>query len=213
MKPKYNILTILFFVLLSLSVAKAQINQQTLTRLKTIAKKDTFIVLKKNQLIYVTKPEKKVDPSSMPWIFASAISILTILANIYISYATRKTSIEISRKDFNKTILSANRQLWISEFRGIMSEIISKCTFYIAKASINDSEFSELNLLLTKVDLLMTNSTTAAFADVISKLNASTYEISKENTPIDELDTLLSELKVQTRETIKKEWELVRNGN
>lgn len=213
MKLNYNVLTILIFILLSLSVVNAQPNQQELSLLKPIAKKDTFIVLQKNQLIYVTKPEKKVGVSPMPWIFACIVSVLTILANIYISYAARKTSIEINKKDFNKTILSANRQLWISEFRGLMSEIISKCTFYIAKASIKDSEFSELSLLLTKVELLMTNSTTSTFADVISKLNASSYEILKENAPIDELDALLVELKVQTRETIKNEWELVKNGN
>lgn len=213
MKSNNKILLISLFFLSLLSATKAQNNQRILPLLKPVIKRDTFIVLEKSQLIYVSKPEKKADVSPMPWIFASIVGVLTILANIYISYAARKTSIEINRRDFNKTILSANRQIWISEFRGLMSEIISKYTFYIAKASINDLEFSEINLLLTKVELLITNSTTSAFTDVILKLRASSYEILKENSHIEELDSLLEELKIQTRETIKNEWELVKNGN
>jgi hypothetical protein len=71
----------------------------------------------------------------MPWIGAILIGILTVLANYIINIQIRKTNTEsidkqlinareINQKDFNKTVLSGNRQAWINDLRDIISKVL-----------------------------------------------------------------------------------------
>lgn len=75
----------------------------------------------------------------MPWIGAIIIGVLTVLTNIFINRQIRKSNIEIiesqlanvreiNQRDFNKTVLSGNRQMWINDGMETTKAIIKNIT-------------------------------------------------------------------------------------
>ncbi|MGN8058765.1 hypothetical protein ACTJKN_20935 [Pedobacter sp. 22163] len=148
----------------------------------------------------------------MPWIIALVIGCLTVITNIFVSYNARKTSLEINKRDFNKTVLSGNRQVWITEFRSLMSEIISKLSYYISKDNLSEEEYIALNLLLTKAELMISNGTTTTLIDTISKIQDTCSEVLRSNEATYDWTMLLKQIKSETILAIQNEWELVKKG-
>nr|WP_294898148.1 hypothetical protein [uncultured Pedobacter sp.] len=148
----------------------------------------------------------------MPWVSALIIAALTVAANIYISYNARRTSLEVNLRDFNKTVLSGNRQLWNSEFRILMSEIISQLSYFIMKQGVEEHEYKKFTLLLTQAELILSNEGHTFLIEKISKLNESCSEIMKNNPPKDELETLMVEIKKLTITILKDQWNLIKKG-
>lgn len=155
---------------------------------------------------------KSINPSSMPWIIALVIGCLTVITNIFVSYNARKTSLEINKRDFNKTILSANRQVWISEFRSLMSEIISKLSYFISKDNLSEEEYIAFNLLLTKAELMISNGTATTLAATISKIQQTCSEVLRSNVTTFDWAVLLTQIKSETIMAIENEWDLVKKG-
>jgi hypothetical protein len=92
-------------------------------------------------------PKKWYESNSMPWISALLIAVLTVGVNVWISYATRRTSIKIAQQQientlkntisqFHATLNSQNRQDWINEVRNCISELLTQC-------KLLNSEFQE----------------------------------------------------------------------
>lgn len=217
-KIKFYVCYSSFFILLLLSCrcTVAQEKKNNLPNLQSTYKQDSLIRALNKKIIFLERANSDLASSvldkRMPWIIALSIGLLGVFCNIYISNRIRRTSLEINRRDFNKTVLSANRQLWITEFRGLMSQIITDLTYYSSKESLTNVEYSSFSLLLTKAQLMLTNNSDVLFIDTLIKLHASCYSILKQSPNDDDLETQLNLIKKFTISNIQSEWDKVTKG-
>jgi hypothetical protein len=205
-------------------------NSKALTR-------DTIILLKNSRLVIISA-EKSDQPNhwqnQMPWIAALTVGILAFGANVLISYNSRRTNLETSNdqldnatrlaisqidqtrqnseRDFNKTVLSGNRQLWINEFRGTMTEILSSLSSFIIKGVVKDEEYTALKLLIIKTELMLTDDTDSTLVQILSDTQQCCFKITQNNSEVDELPQLIENIKTATLIKLKETWEKVKKG-
>jgi len=192
--------------------ASATLQKKEITTSIVLPHKDTLVLVSTSKS-GADKPDKKSDTNLyMPWVSALIIAIFTVATNVYISYNARRTSLEINRNDFNKTVLSGNRQIWITEFRNLTSEIISQLAYFMAKETVSETEFKEFSLTLTKAELLLSSEDHSAIVTTILKIQNSCSEIMKNNPPNDELEDLYVLFKNQTIAALKSQWDLIKKG-
>ena len=128
----------------------------------------------------------------MPWIGAVLLGIMTIIANLIISRQTRISNREVTEKqidntkdiaitqienaqknaqmEFNKTVLSGNRQAWINELREVISKILSKIVVMSVKKNFTTVQYEELKFLITKTELMLNDSKDKEFIKVLNEL-------------------------------------------
>lgn len=171
---------------------------------------------------------------NMPWIGAVLVGILTVLANIIISQQSRKSNrvvtekqlnnskeialeqIESTRKnvqlEFNKTVLSGNRQAWINELRDLISKILSITMTISINNDIKQEEYQNLRYLITKVELMLNPINDKDFIRALTELEACFLDILMRNKTIGDLDVCTAKVKLLTQSTLKAEWIRVKKG-
>jgi hypothetical protein len=236
MKHYSVLLFILIYILASSSFAnsKSKLNQDsTFIHNGTVFvnKIDTVRIQNIQNEEYVTSFDWQ---KNMPWMGAILIGILTVLANLIISNQYRKSNKEVSDRqinnskeialaqienvrksvelDFNKTVLSGNRQSWINELRVLISQILSKTMAISAKQNISNKEFEKLRFLITKAELMLNVTTDKDFISALSELENCYLEILMGNMHAVDLEENIEKVKRHTKITLKTEWERVKKG-
>lgn len=160
---------------------------------------------------------------NMPWIGAILIGILTVAANYIINRQIRKTNTEsldkqlenarfINKIDFNKTVLSGNRQVWINDLRNIISELLSKILGLLLKKEVTYEEFQELTYLITKTELMLNPEKDKDFIEALEELQVCFIEIQSDNIMLSDIKKHINIVKNFTKKTLKTEWERVKKG-
>lgn len=171
---------------------------------------------------------------NMPWIGAIIVGGLTVLTNILINRRSLKTNREVinlqlenakeialaqlnnSRQivqtDFNKTVLSGNRQAWINDLRNCMSKIISKLSSCSLSKKISLEEAEEIYYLITKVELMLNPEKDVEFIKNLNELHLTMYEITLGHKEYGALSPFEEKVKKSTQKTLKTEWERVKKG-
>ena len=194
--------------------------------------------------------------TSMPWIAAILICIISTLVNIYLNNKNQKinssnlnkqleankditqqqlanskeitlsqiaSSKEIIRLEFNKTVLSGNRQVWINNLRDLISDYLSTCTIYSIKvdqykrsksADFQESEFVELQNILrieTKI-VLMLNSNEEDSKKLVKNLKQFTSALFDYKKIAQSSDVFKDQILETSKTIFKKEWERVKKG-
>lgn len=229
MKYKILILIIFSFIL----TYSQKVNNDTLTTKIDIPKSKTLtinLVNKTDEADIVAFDWEK----NMPWIGAVLIGLLTVVANVIISRQSRKTSlktinlqlnnnkeislaqIETSKQtaqiEFNKTVLSGNRQTWINNLRDDVSHIISKLSSCSLQKKMSHKELLEIKYLITKVQFMLNPEKDKEFISSLNDIFYCTIEITADKKTFSDLTPLEKKLRNITAETLKTEWERVKRG-
>jgi len=234
---QYLTLTLLSFITLASFASNTP--ALPLKQESTFTEIDSSFTIKKDTLVLAINSNNEGLKGfhwqkNMPWIGAIFVGILTVLANIQISRQYKKTSSEITERqinnskeialiqienvkksvqlDFNKTVLSGNRQLWINELRELISNILSKTMSISVKQNISQEEFEHLRFLLTKAELMLNGSTDTEFIKALSELENCCLDILMGNKETQELGKYAQNVKKNTQITLKNEWERVKKG-
>jgi len=160
---------------------------------------------------------------NMPWIGAIFIGVFTVIANYIINNQIRKTNIEslnrqlantreINQKDFNKTVLSGNRQVWINDLRDIISKILSKTLSLSLKKSVTHDELQELIYLISKTELMLNPEKDIDFVTKLKELELCFIDIQSCKSTFLDIDPFISSVKNFAKTTLKTEWERVKKG-
>lgn len=200
---------------------------------------DTLIINNKDSLYVILSNNagKTIGfdwQKNMPWIGAILVGILTVLANLIISKLARKSNKETVDKqlsfskeialaqienaknnallDFNKTVLSGNRQNWINELRELISKILSVYKAVSLKQDINRDEYEKLQFLITKIELMLNPNLDKEFINSLHRLESCFLEILMKTNQVDELKEHIDNVKSLTQITLKREWEKVKKG-
>ncbi len=137
------------------------------------------------------------------------------------------SQIENSRKivqlDFNKTVLSGNRQAWINTLRDAISEYIAMCNTYSIKLdqikskgkeaaqNADTSDLKEILRLEFKI-VLMVNSNEEDSKQLINQLGLYTKALFGEPAIMQEPESIQQSIVEITKTILKKEWERVKKG-
>ena len=226
---------IIYITLFCLLEAVAQKKDNKLTNIvKKESKHDTIILSTPNilQIKSLTGEEKDgFDWSkNMPWIGAIAIGLTTIVANIITSNLLRKSNsaatkqqienaktisakqLELARtnseRDFKKTVLSTTRQLWINDFRNIISELLSITAIFSLKQQMEGEDNFKFNLCLTKAELMLSNSAShLELKNQLEQLKNRCLEMMIQTNSAEDLDTIVGKIKDQTVTILSEEWD------
>jgi len=233
-----KLITFIVIPLITLS-SYANINPVDLDNDTSIIITDTIIQYQKDT-IYLEKIQIKENlqaiksQDNMPWIGAILIGILTVFANILISRYSRISNKEITEKqintskeialeeiessrhntqiEFNKTVLSGNRQQWIADLRELISKILSSTMSLSLKGSMSHQELEHLRFLITKVELMLNAVADKNFIDALTELENCCIEIQIGNKKFSDLKEYSDEVKEYAKITLKTEWERVKKG-
>lgn len=210
--------------------------QKNDAKLKSTVKEshDTIILTTPNilQVKFLTdKDNNGFDWSkNMPWIGAIAIGLTTVIANIITSNLLRKSNIATtkqqienaknisadqlllaksnSERDFKKTVVSTTRQLWINDFRNIISELLTITAIFSLKQQMEDEDNFKFNLYLTKAELMLSrNPSHLEFKKQLEQLKGCCVGIMTENKSLNELEEIVTMIKDQTVTILNEEWE------
>lgn len=227
----FYIVTLFTYCSAAAETVKSPIFQQKGSR-------DTITVINKNEFVLVSPKENKAGEDSwqknMPWIAALLIGILTTGANIVISRNLKKTSlentkaqlenatklslaqIETSRKnnerDFNKTVLSGNMQIWSNDFRDVIIKILAATSTFKIKGTITDQEFEAFRALIIRAELMLNLDKDGAFITALHSLQECFLAIQMSNQSVNDLDNHIDAVKIQTQAKLEKVWEKVKLG-
>jgi hypothetical protein len=229
----------LYFIIISSTAFYGKNNTKIITQSDTIKpiekaedqpeRENCKIIQLPNETLNVlveNKTEKKSSfdiQKNMPWIGAILIGILTVLANYIINIQIRKTNTEsidkqlinareINQKDFNKTVLSGNRQAWINDLRDIISKVLSKILSLSLKGKITHDELQELIYLITKAELMLNPEKDKLFIKSLKELELCFIDIQREKKTFSDIEQFTSSVKKFTKRTLKTEWERVKRG-
>lgn len=192
--------------------------------------KDTIYVIEQN---YKNKDGIDLE-KNMPWIGAILLGLLSVLANLVINKQLRKSNknnldsqlahsnallvkqLEFASKnsqlEFNKTVLSGNRQVWINDLRENISKIISNIFAISSKESITNQELENLRFLITKAELMLNRQSDIDFITSLLELEECCLEILMKNKTFSDLKPYVDSVKKYTQITLKTEWERVKKG-
>lgn len=170
----------------------------------------------------------------MPWIGAILLGLLSVLTNLFINKQLRKSNkensvlqlsqskefllkqLEFANKsmqlEFNKTVLSGNRQVWINDLRENISKILSNIFVISLKQNITNQEFENLRFLIIKVELMLNKEADNDFILSLNELEKCCLDIIMTNRTFSDLDTYVDSLKHHAQITLKTEWERVKKG-
>jgi hypothetical protein len=171
---------------------------------------------------------------NMPWIGAIIVGILTIVANILINQRSRKTNLEVTKTqidnakeialaqietsrdnfkmEFNKTVLSGNRQTWINDLRESVSKVLTKVLVLSAKKDFTPEEYEELKFQLVKTELMLNETKDKEFIELLKEVEHCCIYIASGEKKITELKNYTDRIKNLTKQTLKTEWERVKKG-
>lgn len=191
-----------------------------------VALLDTLFNYTKN----VPMPETYSWSKNMPWIGAIIIGILTFLGNLIVSHYTRKSNktvalkqIENSRiiaeqqmqllktnseRDFKKTIISGSIQLWISDFRNIISEILSTIEIVRFNEVLNDDSIKKIHFLLSKCEIMLGSLSYDLLANKLKELKEICLEIPTGNKQFYHLDELITQIRMESLLVLSEQSEL-----
>jgi len=234
---KFRFILCIFFISFY-STSQDSINPvKTIDTILEIAEPSNRIVY--NKIIAADKEETEINSDfnwqkNMPWIAAIIIGLLTVLANYIISDQNRKLNIEVSEKelenskeialaqianakeamelDFNKTVLSGNRQLWIKDFREIISLILSKTMTKTLKKNISADEYESFKFLLIKAELMLDPIIDKEIIVFLTEFENCCLEILMENKELQELEQFNNTLINITQIKLEKEWSKVKSA-
>lgn len=173
--------------------------------------------------------------SNMPWIGAILIGLLTVGANIFISGQSRKSNstivseqikntkelasqqMELSRlnseRDFNKTVISGARQLWINDFRIVMSDLLSLIAVFSLKQHMDDVRYKKLQFLIVKAELMLSDDPMQLLLkQQLNELEKCCANVMIGNNSFEELQAKIIILKNQTSTILHEELVKARNG-
>lgn len=234
--------TLLFFLFTIISfgqnrkdadITKVKIDSEKVNRSEVYdsnysRKIENTIVLSKDTLNIQleTKTEKNSGfdtEKNMPWIGAIIIGFLTVLANYFINKQIRQTnaenidkqlksSKELNQLDFNKTVLSANRQMWINDLRDNISKVLSKTLSLSLQNVVAHDEFQELIFLITKTELMLNPEKDIEFIEALKALELCFLEIKSGTKKFSTIEPHTSSVKAFAKKTLKTEWERVKKG-
>ena len=229
----------LYFIIISSTAFYGKNNTKIITQSDTIKpiekaedqpeRENCKIIQLPNETLNVlveNKTEKKSSfdiQKNMPWIGAILIGILTVLANYIINIQIRKTNTEsidkqlinareINQKDFNKTVLSGNRQAWINDLRDIISKVLSKILSLSLKGKITHDELQELIYLITKAELMLNPEKDKLFIKSLKELELCFIDIQREKKTFSDIEQFTSSVKKFTKRTLNTAWERVKSG-
>ena len=240
MQRMYIFVVVVFLTINIQSINAQEVFKQKSSLKAQVKIRDTLFVVNKSEIQLLDQREIKKGPDgldyskTMPWITAMFIGLLTACANIYLGYKLRKSSeralreqletatnntiaqINVSRennqRDFNKTVLSGNRQVWISEFRRVVSIILAMISSFVTKQGITDQQFQELKILLIQAELMLGAKADSLFVDELKNLEQFCYQQLLKLNSIDDLEPLILSLKEFSIKRLEAEWEKVKVG-
>jgi len=171
---------------------------------------------------------------NMPWIGAVLIGILTVIASLIISRRTRITNNENTSQqlnitkeialkqmenqnknfqlDFNKTVLSGNRQSWINELRHLISKILSITLIISVRQNMSHEEYEELRYLITKAELMLNDTKDQKIISALKDLESCCLDIQMKIKDVSDLIKYDEKVKSLIKITLKTEWERVKKG-
>jgi hypothetical protein len=184
---------------------------------------------------HLSESDKNDWSKNMPWIGAIVIGILTVGGNFIVSKYNRDSNNTVafsqmenaktiasqqmeqlrinSERDFNKTVLSASRQLWINDFRVVISELLSLVSLFIDKQKMPDDNTYKLDLLIIKAELMLTNeSSQIELRMKLGEIKKCCFDIMADNKNFDDLINLLDLIKTRTLQVIEEELEKAKKG-
>jgi len=206
--------------------------------IQPVRTKDTVILLK-DLRIQISEAKKGDDKAGswekqMPWIVSLAIGLLAFGTNMFVSYNSRRTNLETAQnqlanattlslaqikqsrenneRDFNKTVMSGNRQNWITEFRNLISEILSSMSSFIIKGTVSDSEHTAFKLLIIKAELMLTNDIDGPTVKVLNDTLECCLKIAQGNAEVEELSDMMEKIRLAAVSKLKETWEKVKKG-
>ena len=185
----------------------------------------------------IDKPEIEMKgwSKNMPWIGAILIGFLTVGGNIIISRYSRKSNATValqqienakeiaskqmeqlrinSERDFNKTVLSGTRQLWINDFRTVISELLSLVAVFSQKQTMELESNYQLHLLVTKAEFMLSDEPSQIqLRNKLGNLKECCTHVMADNKSFDDLETIVSSIKINTLIVLKEEFEKAKKG-
>ncbi len=203
----------------------------------TIKNPDTLTVVLSDKIIFPDKFQVETVNNSdwtsqMPWVVALLIGAISVVITIVIGKNQIRssertlnrqidTSKEIAKLDFDKIVISGNRQEWINKLRDNISEYLAKAeTYSIALLSPSNTperlqglineRLSDILALEAKI-VLMLNSTETTSQQLIEFLGLYTKCIFGE-TIGQSPEFLKQRIMDITKQILKREWERVKKG-
>lgn len=228
-------LLFLFSFLFLVTIIAGQSSKDSLTR----SKKDAVFVLSGDTVRIILKGEEELKHGfdiqrDMPWIGAIMIGILTVIANILINRQLRKSNSEsinkqlesskettlaqidnarvLSEREFNKTVLSGNRQNWINDLRDLISKIIAKATRYSLNSEQTRDALEDLIFLIAKAKLMLNATKDFDFIKSLDDLELCWITIMAKQKKFRDILPLIEKVRKHTEATLKTEWERVKRG-
>ena len=179
-----------------------------------------------DKILIKSNNEEKLESWSknMPWIGAIIIGLLTVAGNVLISSQSRKANAIVAEKqiqqlklnserDFNKTVLSGSRQLWISDFREVISELLSIVSIFSLKQHMEQESLNRLHLLVAKAELMLTTEKEhLRLVEQLLLLKNCCSDIMMEKKEIEVLEAEVLAVKTQTVLVLHKENEKAYRG-
>jgi hypothetical protein len=160
------------------------------------------------------------ESNSMPWIIALLIGVLTVITNLFISIYTRKTSITIAKQQITNSGLTQFRKQWIDNLTNSISLFVAKAEM-ISMLEFDDYEnydehFQELSQMHYKIELLLNplEEDHLELVCLIGQIRDIIHDEEMEDDKIEnELDNLIAQLMKVAKTVLKREWNVVKNGN
>jgi hypothetical protein len=194
--------------------------------------------LKKDTIYVLTQKSEEIDgfdiQKNMPWIGAVLVGFLAVFGSVQVNKQLRKSNKEITnlqlaqskelllkqlefanksvQLEFNKTVLSGNRQVWINDLRENISKIISNVFAISLKQCITNQELENLRFLIIKVELMLNRQSDVNFITSLTELEECCLEILMSNKTVSDLKPYIDSVKFHAQVTLKTEWERVKKG-
>jgi len=172
---------------------------------------------------------------NMPWIAALSIGFLTVFANLYVSNRLRTSNLVVvekqinnaqaiaidqiqqsrrnSERDFNKTVISGARQIWINNLRDIVSDILALSSKFSMYQTISNDDANEIRLQIAKAELMLIASEYGGLLEIVKELEHCCKDIQIGNQSYECIDEILSRLKAQASIVLKEEWQKIKSGS
>lgn len=190
---------------------------------------------KVTSIIYAPSSASQLSSESwekmMPWIAALIVGLMTVGANLLIGYYSRKSNKNIlieqlthnkelaleqiknsqnnAQKDFDKTVLSGNRQILLNSFRDIMSLILTKISITFLKQQIDTPDYEELKLLITKAELFLNPVDDKEILQSLNSLDKLYFDIISSGKDFTLLEIEIESLKSKTFTKIQRDWDRI----
>lgn len=220
----------------NLKIAVSLLSLFTLSSFKDVDPAQKLQTQHKDTIIHIVPDKLTVENVSninshefdwgknMPWIGAIFIGFATVGANLIISKLSRSSSLQIAEKqmelakanserDFKKTVISLNRQSWINDFRINISDLISLAIILATEHKFESEDHIKLLQLVTKTELMLSTETSHTnLSKLLHKLKESCIETISGNSQFEDLENIITDVKLLTLQIIKSEWEKALNA-